>query len=332
MDPELSIEQWIQAFEILHGMGVRFNLILGNETWALGEPLIRVIETLMYRNISYALYTTCFKKLFKKHRENFFLKGIDNLSCGVDYPYDWFENDVVDYDGLELANDMERKSWLAWDAFKWVKRDWKSTDIDCQGTITMHRKNALHVPKIIRQLSDIGVFSGLNIIHYNKDGQFDLFPYLAEIHDMCFIMEEDWKMAKYVFNQIKKMREDKKNPILLQNPDIYDNITFLELNMGWHCHGDPYGGPTIDADGSLRCCGYRKGSRTPAYSIFDLKYPKKRASWEKAMKADALDCPGCCWSYPMMWKRHAHNPEHRQDVFARHGGEHIPKERWSNWR
>jgi MoaA/NifB/PqqE/SkfB family radical SAM enzyme len=334
---ELTPAEWIEAFKILHEIGVKFNLILGNESWIIGEPLIDIIKCLKDREVSYALYTTCYKPLWHEKlggfRKKFFSsKIIDNLSCGVDYPYRELQRKAPKYSGIDLPNDMMEKSWLAFDAFRWIKKPggWWTSPIDCQGTITMHKGNAHMVLDIIRDLTALWVFSGLNIIHYNSDGKFDMFPRKEEMPDMAF-SKADWGRVKYVFDEIKDWREDPNRLLLLQNADIYDNMTFKKLDMGWHCKGDPYGGPTIDADGSLRCCGYRKGEDTPIFTIWDLADPKKEAKWKKAMKADADKCPGCCWSYPMMWDHHKDNPK-RHNVFSQHDGEHIPDDKVSSWR
>ena len=100
------------------------------------------------------------------------------------------------------------------------------------------------------------------------------------------------------------------------------------ISMNWHCLGNPYGGPTIDADGSLRVCGYRKGELTSQMSIFDL--PDKWEKWRLSVFDDAMQCPRCGWSYPWMydyWKKR--EPKFGKKIFSSHAGKHIPKQKWS---
>jgi MoaA/NifB/PqqE/SkfB family radical SAM enzyme len=306
---QLSITEWEDAFSILYELGIEFNLILGNEPWVLGEGLLSILRC---NQVPYALYTTCPEPTFSRYKDTFFESGyLDNLSCGIDYPVG---------EGIFIDDDSYRKSIDAWHGFKWIKKEYP--DIDTQGTITIHKKNIKYAPRLVQNLSKLGVFVGINFIHWNKDGKYDFFPKKEEIPDLMF-NKEDYPMVKEIMNRIA----DSPNN-LLQNPEFIIEEPKMLLNMGWHCDGNPYGGPTIDADGHLRCCGYRRGTYTPKYTIFDL--PEYLDAWEEAVHQDVMECPGCAWSYPWMshyWTNM--NNEFGKDVFIRHGGMHIPKEKWS---
>jgi len=301
--PELTEQQWHQAFEILKNLGVEFNLILGNETWLLGESLLTILSK---NKVPYALYTTCPEPLFTNYKDKFFSSGIiDNLSCGVDYPIEL----PMQHPGRN--DDSYKKSVAAWAGLAWVRQNYP--DVDTQGTITIHKLNYKEVPEIITNLSNLGIFVGVNFIHYNKDGLFDFFPRASEIEPLLFT-ESDYPSLINVLQQILKTPGNLQNPHLLQyiieQPEI--------LNMNWHCGGNPYGGPTIDSDGTLRVCGYRKGTHTPKFTIFDL--PEKMDDWKEAVAKDAAECPGCHWTYPIMYN-HLSNKlsEHeRAQIFVHH--------------
>jgi MoaA/NifB/PqqE/SkfB family radical SAM enzyme len=307
---ELTKEQWAEAFQILETMGVDFNLILGNETWLLHEEL----PYIMQRNkVPYAIYTTSPGTLFPDNREKLLVQGVlDNFSSGVDFPSSRCDGD----------DDMYRKSKDSWESFRWIKKN--TPWVDCQATITIHRKNIKFVPEIIREATEMGIPTGINFIHYNKDGGFDFFGTAGDLKDYVF-QEEDRDDFLEVMSTIKA------NLGMLQSTPQLE-LTFDEVvSMGWHCKGNPYGGPTIDADGTLRVCGYRKGTRTPKYTIFDL--PEKENEWREAVRMDAMECPGCSWSYPYM----THYWECRDDdfgkkVFNDHAGLHIAKEQWAERR
>ena len=307
---ELTEKQWKKAFLILHKMGIDFNLILGNETWLLEDKLVNIMQK---NKVPYALYTTCPEPLFSRNREKMF-SVVDNLSCGVDWSHSFLAKKLH-------TEDSEKKSWDAWNGFHWAKKNYPG--IDCQGTITVHKNNLTQVPSIVRELTDMGIFAGINFIHWNSDGNFDFFPEREEIERLVFPdTDEMHAMVRRVLNIV--LRE----PGLLQNPEMLKVDTKILLNMGWHCKGNPYGGPTIDADGTLRLCGYRKGTYTPKFTIFDL--PEHWAEWRKAVKRDAMECPGCSWSYPWMyhyWKNK--DKDMGTNVFIKHAGNHIEKEKWS---
>jgi hypothetical protein len=163
---------------------------------------------------------------------------------------------------------------------------------------------------MVQQLTALGAFSNINFIHWNKGGRFDFFADLEFMEPMLFTSMDYPEIRK----TLNKVLED---PGLLQNPEMLDVDVNVLANMGWHCKGDPYGGPTVDADSTLRCCGYRKGSKTPKFTIFDL--PEKTEEWKKAVYLDAMDCPGCSWSCPWMyhyWKKN--DPVMGSKVFKVH--------------
>jgi MoaA/NifB/PqqE/SkfB family radical SAM enzyme len=306
---ELTWKEWREAFRILHELGVGFNLILGNETWILGGALIDIMKE---NKVPYALYTTCPEPLFSIHRRSFFDSGIDNLSCGVDYPP---LPEAVQDDSYE-------KSMSALKGLAWVKREYPH--VDTQGTITVHKKNIKYLPELVHKLSVMGVFVGINFIHWNVDGGYDFFPKPEEIHDLLFTGRDEHQVRYY----LNEVMDDEEH--LVQNPEFLSQDVKMLINMGWHCKGNPYGGPTVDSDGHLRCCGYRRGRYSPKITIFDLANKDCNCDWKEAVYQDAMECPGCAWSYPWMyhfWEET--NPSMGEKVFVKHAGEHIPKDKWS---
>ena len=312
--PELNTEQWKKAFDILKECGISFNLILGNETWLLGKSLVEIIA---HNQVPYALYTTCPEPLFSQHREKI-LNVADNLSCGLDWPLSYL---LEKEKNGGLTEDSERKSLDAWRGFQWLKENYPNHD--CQGTITVHRKNLPYLPQIISELTELGVFCGINFLHWNSDGGFDFFPSKEELRGLTIPNTlGTHKQARKLFDSILQ------KPGLLQNPEMLKEDPKKIMNMGWHCGGNPYGGPTIDADGTLRVCGYRKGKYTPQFTIFDL--PEKWEEWKEAVQNDTKECPGCFWSYPWMYHYWQNKePDMGNDVFVKHAGKHIPEEKWS---
>ena len=318
---ELKVGQWIDAFKILKEIGVTFNLILGNESWLLGERLIQIME---HNRVPYAMYSTAPVNLFDKWHEKYFDGPIDNLSCGIDYPLSYLLM-RASTEGVTM-NDTENKSLDGWLAL--LKTRFKYPHIDTQGNITVHRQNYMMLPLTVAELKRFGIFTGINFIHYNKDGEFDFFPSKKELDDFLF------KSTKHFINLNNILHQVLSSDHLIQHPEILDiqkgNLKYL-TNMEWHCGGDPYGGPTIEADGSLRCCGYRKGKHTPTFNIFDL--PKMKDVWREAVFTDAKNCPGCSWSYPRMYHYWiGRDPQFAQKVFTKHAGKHIPEDQWSDRR
>jgi len=314
-EDELDWMDWVRVNDILHKLGVKFNLILGNESWLLGANLNKIMER---NKVPYALYTTCPSNLFSRYSDSYFGQNgfIDNLSCGIDYPMSYLK--------LHNKNDMEKKSIDAWLGL--LRTRGKYPHVDCQGTVTVHRQNYDMLPEIVHDLSKAGIFTGINVIHWNKDGEYDFFPGAEEIEDFLFD-SSDKKPLEQAFMRTL----DVKGGLIQNREMLHPRLIPHMIKIDWHCRGNPYGGPTIDSDGRLRCCGYRKGDRASQFRIFDL--PAKFDAYMKAVKADADRCPGCFWSYPWMntyWRKT--NPEFGRMVFTQHAGATIPKEKWSRRR
>jgi len=294
--PELTIPQWKDAFKVLKELKVEFNLILGNEPWLLGEYLVDLLKD----GIPYALYSSASIPLFGRYAKALFENGINNLSTGVDYPKGYFSTSFQD--------DSLKKSEDAWDKIRWVREFYPKAQV--HATITVHKLNYLYLPRIVNELTEVGAFSNINFIHWNKDGKYDFFPDEKELKGLLFEKEDHYKL-RTVLNEVLQ------NPGLLQNPQMLEMDTSMLVDMGWHCKGDPYGGPTIDADGRLRVCGYRKGHYTSFMNIFDL--PEHEDHWEEAVYQDAMECPGCSWSCPWMFRYWKDNdPEMGAKVFTEH--------------
>lgn len=319
---ELSVGQWIDAFLIMKKeIGVTFNLILGNESWLLGKRLIHIMKE---NRIPFAMYSTAPPELFDKYHDDFFQGPIDNLSCGIDYPLSYLlmRSSTM---GVTM-NDIENKSLDGWLAL--LKTRFRYPEVDTQGMITIHRQNYMMLPLTVSELKRFGIFTGLNFIHYNSDGKFDFFPGKKDLKDFLFTSKKHRDRLYSVLTEALSIEKH-----LIQQPEVYyfkrENLDYL-LDMKWHCGGDPYGGPTLQSDGSLRCCGYRPGEKTPKFNIFELTNKGMIEEWKHAVWSDAKNCPGCSWSYPRMYHYWlGRDREFGQQIFTRHAGKHIPSSQWS---
>jgi hypothetical protein len=201
--------------------------------------------------------------------------------------------------------------------------------VDCQGTITISAANINHVVHTIEELSSMGVDVGLNFIHTDTGG-FDFFPSQESIKNLLLNYLDTGNHRLRLYSLRKYLLHGKHR---VQNAQ--DTVELIDMfldckdvgsrNTCWHCHGDPYGGPSIDADGSLRCCGYRKGTRTSKLSVFDLATDKGVSDWRAAVEADCAECPGCTWSYPRLYKRYKDDPSFGKQVFVNHAQIHDGK-------
>lgn len=276
-EPELIAHQWKSAFSILDELGCSFHLILGNEPLAM-PGLVDFIGWMRNRT-PYAMYSSCAPGLFDRLKGPLAEAGLQNLSCGCD---------ILDFDRDIELGDMEIKSRRAYKALQEAK---VLGVPDRHGTLTVSRKTLGHAFKTIEQLTSKDIWVAVNFIHWDKDGGFDFFPKAEEIPDLLF-REEDKNWFEDV---VGKMREGVLNGTLqVQNPPEYFSDAIKHgRDMSCHCEHSLI--HSVDADGRMRCCGYRRGTRSPQFSIFDL--PKRFEEYQEANRLDRQECQGCFWSY-----------------------------------
>lgn len=318
--PELTAEKWVGVMGLLSDLKMDFNLFLGNETWLYGKYLPIIVNT--GDNMPYAVYTSCQPNLFKQECKTMFEgeKSIDNLSCGCDFPMSM---------SFKQENHKVTEILKAYNAYRaFITTRTLYPNVDCQGTITISKRNIHVVFRTINDLQNLGVNVGLNFIHTDHDDGFDFFPKPNEMrkHLLDILSPDEQNSYIHLYDYLKELKRTGKH--LIQNLD--DTLELMDIdwndengglgivNTCWHCKGDPYGGPTIDADGSLRCCGYRKGTETPKLSIYDLDNDVGYGRWKEAVFTDANKCPGCVWSYPRLYAHYKNKPEQARKVFVNH--------------
>lgn len=306
---ELSVDEWKNAFKILKDLGVEFNLILGNEPLMLKDDYVKIIDFLNKDNYSYATYTTFPEPLWGNYKQKLVDVGIKNVSGGLDY-----------LKGPE--GDILEKSCRAFKGLKWCRDNGIP---DYQGTITLTKTNIDSALDTVETLSSENLWSGVNIIHYAKDNFFDFFPTKDEIKNLIFTDVDKPKLEILA----KKLKEGiLEGKYKMQNPPEYlDALVEHGINLDWHCNHKLPLIFTVDADGTMRTCGYRQGPRTGKYSIFDLENKEKLKSFMIDWSEDIKECPGCFWSYWWMTEFYLkNNPEFGKEVFKVHASKYYSNE------
>lgn len=271
---ELTIKEWKEAFKVMKNMYIPFNLILGNEPLMLGEGLVKLIKFFKEEQIQYGLYTTFPTSLFNKYKNKLLKAGLSNLSCGIDVLEDEVENDIIE------------KSICGLEGLKWGKENGIS---QLHATVTISKLNIVTYPEIVKKLTSLGIWTEVNVIHYAKDGEYDFFPSADEMTDLI-LTENDLPVLIQTSKIMKN--EIEKGKVMLHNvPEYFDDLIKYGLNLDWHCQHPII--LSVDSDGSLRLCAYRKGDRVSQFNILD--FPEREDflwNWDK----DRDDCKGCFWS------------------------------------
>jgi len=292
-EPELDVAHWKLAFTELEELGCSFHLILGNEPLAV-RGIVDLIWWMGSR-MPYAMYSSCSPGLFDSMKHSLAQAGLKNLSCGCD---------ILDFSRDVRLGDMEIKSRRAFSALQ----EAKVLGIpDRHGTLTVSRQTLGHALATVKQLTDKDIWVAINFLHWDKDGGFDFFPKAEEIPDLMF-RESD---RSWFEDSILKIKDELiKGNIQVQNPpEYFDDAIKHGMDMSWHCKMPLI--YSVDADGRMRCCGYRRGTHSPKFSIFDVR--KNFSDFVIANDQDRQDCPGCFWSY---WWQADHFYETEQKEFG----------------
>jgi hypothetical protein len=290
--PELSIEGWHEAFRIIKNLGCEFIQIAGNEPLLFGGDLRTALN---FCGMDYAILSSAEPKLFEKNKHLFTDEDyLKNYSVSLDYPTTYFQSKDRSY-----LNEEERKTLESWEAALWIKEN--NPNVEVYGCMTFSRKNLSMMFENVVNMLENNIFPSLNMIHYNIDGEMGYLCDYKSIKDILFT-EDNIPELKHQIELILSLDEDR---CLLDNArraylkNLYDNTKQM-IGYFHHCGGEPFDGPTVDADGKLRCCAYRRGKFTPDISIFDL--PERLDEWKEAVYFDALECPGCYWECNFIYK------------------------------
>lgn len=290
---ELTTEQWIEAFHILKDAGVEFNLILGNEPFMLKEELPKIIEGI--QDINYGIYSSAPKELFDEYCDDVVNAGLKNFSIPID---------LVNVD-TEYKGDIKDKGWQGLQNLLTMKEKGVR---ELLGIITVHKMNCRNLVDIVKYVSQFGMTVGLNVIHWDRDGKYDFFPPKEELDG--YILDEDDKLA--LMEQLKELliMKNNKEVNIQNNANWFADIFRYLDNLDWHCTRDEI--LTIDADGSFRVCGYRKGQHVCRFNVFNFR--ENMDEFLEALHKDREECPGCFWSYPYLSEQWDDTANHFVDL------------------
>ncbi|MHC4750068.1 MAG: radical SAM protein [Planctomycetota bacterium] len=308
---ELSREEWQEAFLILKQRGVDFNLILGNEVLTLGQDFVDLVDFWHKEDIPYAVYTTFPIGLWERWRHELMRKRIRNLSAGIDV--------ISPFLGHCMDPHIISKSERGIQGLLWAK---EKGLIDHQANITMSKVNLDDLPDILDKITQFDLWSGLNVLHHNQhDPMFDFFPPPEEMEEWLLTKEDLPRMTKVVEKITKAISE--KRLMLMNTPEFLQAWLEYGIDLNWHCTLPLI--LTIDSDGTMRTCGYRKGDRVEKYSIFDLQNDKKWDKFFKDWELDRKDCPGCFWSYWWLAEQQymEESAEYAKEYFQKHRTRHF---------
>ena len=305
----LSVDQWKSVFSFLNGeWGIEFFLILGTEPLLLGDDLVELVKFWDEKNLKYGLYSTSPQPLFDKMKDKLLDAGLHNWSAGMDYIDEVYylnkKLGKLSYECICLV-EKQRDALIkkARDSFNGIR--YMSGIDETLVLITISRMNIEFIPEMIQwlcdNLSERTVIS-LNFVEWKRKGDKN-FDFVTE-RDKApefFFDDSDWGVWIEFIYKLSKLPIEYLARVQVPR-NYFSNWNYiLELNRP----GDPrWCSLGIDCDGTLRVCGYKKGTLMPKYNILEVMKKPKLIShalyddwcWDVKM------CSGCYWAWPCMIK------------------------------
>jgi len=284
----MTTEEWIDAFNVLHDLGVDFHLLLGNEL-LMKEGIVEIMDYLTNTlKVRYAFHTTSPPQIAHDILLRLIDIGITNVSSGVDILPSEAEN--------ALSSSIAAKSYYGYKGLVFCRDNGVQ---DIHGTITASKLNQHTIPALINLLTGSRMWIAFNTLHWAQDDGYDFFPPRTELEHLT-LSEQDIKfIADDVLWQINEFGVSMQNA-----PEYFEAWKEYGAALNWHCNLPVI--LTVDADGSMRACGYRKGTRCSNMHILRLDLANYWQAWE----ADQKECPGCFWGFP--WQAEFYDQNDRE--------------------
>lgn len=282
----MSPSDWCRAIDnLIETFGATFFLCLGTEPLLLKDGFVQIVSHLKRRGVEAAWYTTSPEPMFSKYRDHLLNAGIDNWSSGIDWLPQWGP--------LDPETDKKIKDSLA--GLQYMA---EVGGIRTHVQTTIHAKNLTRIPELAAFVFRLipNVEYAINFVEWRKDHTFDFFSPPEQMGDMLWkgnfsereavreIMQQVWEVAKYWTSRGRR---------------FYNHLGYLQNahkhydKLDVHCQGQI--GPSVDADGTMRLCGYNTGTEVNKINVLDLS-PERRGEFMNAWTTDLWKCSGCHWS------------------------------------
>ena len=289
---ELTTEQWLEAFDIMESLGIRFINIAG------GEPTILkgLGDMVTHLNNSSMRYSVVSNSVFNERKlDELVNAGLRTFVASID---------VIEDENDDLGS--IRKSGAGLKMLKKLKE--RGVPELC-GNIVITGQNIDQVMPVVHHLNDNGFWVSVCPIVWGKGDNW------GEIE----IADQSTKLNMAHKEKLEKIAEEllemKKNGALILSTEKYiRGMATYGTSGSWKCYQEkqsPYPPRLfVDADGSIMSCINYRGETAKRYSIFDFRDPAVYEEFIHQWWKDVSDCAGCYWSTMYMAKE-------RQDMVHR---------------
>ncbi len=287
---ELSLKLWNKTFNIIYDdLGADFIAIYGGEPMILGKEKLGIIVKNLSKHRPEKSYTIISNSIgLTDEYQNYLIEqGLDSWTASVDT--------LNPNDGNDKYSKAKSKTGL--DA---LLRFQKKNLRDVCGIITVTKKNIKEVPDTVKFLTDLNIWCGLDLIHYDKTGYDNFSTKRESMLDLVF-EHNDLPLISETADKLIQLK--KEGALIFPTFETLENWkdSRYSIDLNWKC-GEPKA-ICVDANGEVYSCDQFQGSRLKHYTIFDL--PKKWEQFKKDYIEDVRnECLGCFWStHTMLYEK-----------------------------
>ncbi|HZX36690.1 MAG TPA: radical SAM protein [Thermodesulfobacteriota bacterium] len=281
---ELSMEQWIEAMDIIEGLGVKFVNIAGGEPTVL-KGLGRLISHLNKTFMSYSIVSN---SMFND----------DKLDEMVDAGLKAYVASIDVLDSRDLSPHDLRKSNAGMRMLEKLRL--RNVPNLC-ANIVISAKNLNSVVVAAKYLSDSGFLVNLCPVIWGRGDKWDD----AKEADPSYRLTEEHK-EKLSAMAIELIEMKRAGALIVPTEAYLRGLPVHAIGLDWKCFdGNRATDPPrliVDADGSLMTCINTRGEVSKKYTIFDLRDDVAYERFSPDWWMDAKKCKGCYWSTMVMAK------------------------------
>jgi len=280
----LRPDEWLEAFGRLRDEGVRFFLVVGNDSllypWIV--DLVRGLEENGFHGM-YAMYTTFPEPWYSRLREKLVDAGIYSVSCGVDVVAGCLTGD----------SSIDEKSIYGLEQLVWFRERGVP---DLQATVTIHGRNYKFLDRVFDVITANRIWIGTSMIEYSVDGLHDFFGTRESLESFLIPEREGEEFRRKMYDLAGEVR---KGRWMFQLPPEYlELLGDMRGEPRWHCTLPLI--VSIEADGSFRLCAYRPFYEHRGHTVFELGREVSMSDYVVWYNEESSKCPGCAWGYPYM--------------------------------
>ena len=228
----------------------------------------------------------------------------------------WEETDYVEgftssvdpiFNEIAADADRVRKSVEGLKRLKIIQELGYAKDVVAEITVMNHNQHLLH--QLVRELSEVGIYSDITFVDIAKNGYYDF----SNVRDYGTLVYPTFELASTMYELLND------ESLLIHMKDVLIPTMFDTLPSNMDCHLEQgIHNVSVDADGTIRLCLRIRGTMTPKEfhisNLFDIHDPRKLAGgFRESIALDKKKACELCNHSCLIMSRHINDTEDGED-------------------